>query len=96
MLKGVTFDLWFTLLPSNREFDKAWEQVRLRETGRILAEHGYLFDVKRLTRKIQIFDEQVHQTRKQQGIDYSTDKHIAKLVEFWYKMHHQTPHCTRN
>lgn len=82
MLKGVTFDLWFTLLPSNGELDKAWERVRLRQTRRILAEHGFEIDTSELKDKIKTFDEQIHQERKRNGIDYSTDVHIAKLTEF--------------
>jgi len=82
MLKGVTFDLWFTLLPSNRELDRQWEKMRRKSTYQIFADHGFLFDNKRLKVKIRTFDAEINRQRKLNGIDFSTDEHIARLVQF--------------
>ncbi len=81
MLKGVTFDLWFTLLPSNRQLDSAWRKVRNHETHRILLEHGYLFDYKRLKRQVREFDTQLQEQRRVLGIDFTNDEHVDLLID---------------
>jgi len=82
MLKGVTFDLWFTLLPSNRKLDSTWRKIRNHETYRILLEHGYLFDYARLKKQIRIFDTQLQEQRRIQGIDFTNDEQVDLFLDF--------------
>ncbi len=81
MLKGVTFDLWFTLLPSNKELDSAWRKVRNHETYRILQEHGYLGDYVSLKKRIRALDGTLQERRQQEGIDFTNDDHVDRLID---------------
>jgi putative hydrolase of the HAD superfamily len=81
MLKGVTFDLWFTLLPSNRLLDSAWRKLRNHEIYRILLEHGYLFDYVGLKNRIRSFDKHLQERRRVEGIDFSNDDQVALLLD---------------
>ncbi|OLS15262.1 MAG: HAD family hydrolase [Promethearchaeota archaeon CR_4] len=82
MLKGVTFDLWFTLLPSNRKLDSTWRKVRNHETYHILLEHGYLFDYARLKKQIRLFDTQLQEQRRIKGIDFNNDEQVDLFIDF--------------
>jgi putative hydrolase of the HAD superfamily len=82
MLKGVTFDLWFTLLPSTRDLDRQWERMRQRATYDILTEHGFLFDYKKLKTLLKAFDSQINRERKLNAIDFSTSEHVSRLIQF--------------
>ncbi len=81
MLKGVTFDLWFTLLPSTRSLDSAWRKVRNHETYRILLEHGYLFDYVGLKKRIRSYDGHLQERRRLEGIDFTNDTQVDGLLD---------------
>jgi len=81
MLKGVTFDLWFTLVPSNKKLDSMWRKMRIHETYRFLLEHGYLFDYVGLKRRLKIFDKQIQERRQLEGIDFTNDEHVDLLLD---------------